>query len=175
MRHRTGFTLVEVLLTLAITGILMVAAVTATVRLRRAHRQTRAAHRRSTPHEPLRALLAADLLHATEYRALERGFALRGRASLRPGSLELQHIEAEIRYELREVGGSRWLVRTQRTGAEEPSAELVCGGVAAARLAAEGKDAPEGHDWEEIPDDVAAVIEWQADGRAPFRMEVATR
>ena len=124
------------------------------------------------PAGPLRALLTADLLHATEYMRTESGFRLKTLASLDGATLELHHLPAEVEYRMERVGSRKWLLRLQSPliqGTDQR--ELVCQGVASVQLEVplppgrpEPLDSAQG--WQPVWAEAIATVLWDANSAA---------
>ena len=65
-----------------------------------------------------------DILHADKYRQTTDGIEMQLRASLNKENLTLKHEPSTVAYEIRQIGGKNWLIRTQRQGSDAWS-ELV--------------------------------------------------
>jgi prepilin-type N-terminal cleavage/methylation domain-containing protein len=161
MRDRKGLTLIELTVALALAAGLAVAALTATVNLRRAQ----AAWDRPDPGangESLRRLLACDLLHADGVRKVRGGFELRCMAALDPETLDVRHLPAVVAYRVREVDGTHWLTRTQASQTGGDLCELICCGVESISLdSAEGR--PPGGRWKPLGE--TATVRVTSDGQ----------
>ena len=145
MRDSKGLTLIELTVALALAAGLAVAALTATVNLR--HAQTAWDRPGSAGDgEPLRRLLACDLLHADGVRKVRDGFELRCMAALDPEALDVRHLPAVVAYRVREVDGTQWLTRTQTSGAGGDFCELVRPGVGSIGLQSAESRSP-GRQW----------------------------
>lgn len=106
----------------------------------------------------MRRVLRMDLVHARQFRATEHGFELRTLASL-DGSGELVHLPTTAAYEIREVGETGWLVRTQHSDAATARTDLLACGVERIELHA-GRvtlQLPDGR-WRPMPEDGRVVV-----------------
>lgn len=76
-------------------------------------------------------LLAADLYHTQSFKSTSTGFLLESSAGLDPATLRQHHLPTNIEYDVQEISGRQWLVRTQRprTSVGRDFSELVCPGV----------------------------------------------
>lgn len=131
-RSQAGLTLIEIMVTLAIVSILVVAAMAVTVRMGRIERAVVAGpDHRAARRERIADVLAMDLTHAERYGQLanEPGFVLITRACLEPGSLELSHLPVTVTYTIFQAAGQPWLARAQRSAGRQPVRELLCQGV----------------------------------------------
>lgn len=152
--RRAGLTLIELVVAMAITGMLMTGALVAVGNLARSERRIEAAEPATSPAAGLDVILTADLLHASEYNADAKGklLAIRTRTSLAGSDMELEHIGSAVRYEVRRIDDRPWLIRTQQTGIDQSLAELVCSDVESIRLRdSSAKAAMVGPLWKEMP------------------------
>ena len=131
MRRPTkAFTLIELLAALAISGMLIVAALTVASDLGRSEARAQVRHKDTWLHAPIRAVVSLDLLNAAGWNQTEHGYLLRTQSSLAPGSMELRHLPATVEYTLQALDGHTWLTRTQHSLTAEPDVtDLVCSGV----------------------------------------------
>ena len=175
MPRRSGLTLIELVTAVAITGLLLAGAMAALGGLARSERLRRAADARRPDATLLATLLEADVVHAEQYRRTGRAdqaLELRTRLALRAGDMEAEHIRSTVRYEVRQLAGAPWLLRTQETGFAKPRTELVAPGITAVKLAeagTDGKDPPAG-EWLDVPDRSVVTL-MQAEGE-PIVLEV---
>ena len=86
-------------------------------------------------------LIGMDVVHARRYRNHAGGMTLTTQSSLAPKTLALEHLPAEVSYEVRKIGAESWLVRKQSLPRGGRLTELVCSGVSAIRLETPGKQA----------------------------------
>jgi prepilin-type N-terminal cleavage/methylation domain-containing protein len=135
MQAKRALTLVELLVSLSIAAMLAVAALQATASLARSERVLR---REAERPEHLRAALetvvGADLIHAHHFRETAGGFAVQTHGRLAPGTLRLEHVPAEVTYQVRKVAERPYLVRLQRAADQEDLVELAAAGVRQVRL-----------------------------------------
>lgn len=128
---RRGFTLVEVLATTALAGLLLFAAFKVTASLARGQRALLAQQRAESAAPQLLELLRWDLTNARFIRAQPGALSLVGYGKLDPRDAGPNHRAVHVVYRLRSAAGQRWLVREQtilgRGGRR--SAQLVCSGV----------------------------------------------
>jgi prepilin-type N-terminal cleavage/methylation domain-containing protein len=110
-RGRIGLTLVELMVALAITGLLAGATLTVVARLS-ADQAIDAAQ--APREEPVARLVRMDLAHSRRFRPTERGFDVQTYACLDARTGELSFLPVEVAYEVRAEGPARVLVRTQR-------------------------------------------------------------
>ena len=165
--RKKGLTLVELMATLVIAAMVTAAALAAVADLARVEGMERNRQQEVTWLEPVRNLLASDLVHATQYQAVAGGFALKAQASLDADTMEQRHLPASVQYVVRRIGARSWLVRVEQpeTGGNGLT-ELVCPDVKSILLEpvpeaanASGTGAPppstEPDGWAEVP---AAVV-----------------
>jgi prepilin-type N-terminal cleavage/methylation domain-containing protein len=142
MTARNGLTLIELLVTLAIMGMLTVTALGVAGRLARREKQYRDDNQRDfvEAEAGLRRLLALDLPHAARLRNRPGGFDLKSRSRLRSQTLELQHLSAEIFYdvEVSKTDATPRLVRTQKTPDGLIAKDLAWVGVSSIRITSVG-------------------------------------
>jgi prepilin-type N-terminal cleavage/methylation domain-containing protein len=132
---RRAFTLIEVLVSLAVVAMLVVAALAVSTSLARSELVIR---KKAAGPENLQAALDAmigtDMQHAHHYRTASGGFSFQTHAHLAAGSLALEHLPAVVTYEVRSVGERQCLVRTQEASGEAARTELVAMGVRSVRF-----------------------------------------
>jgi hypothetical protein len=177
---RSGLTLVELLATLAVTALVMVAVIPVTVNLARAQ----AIGGRSLRDQQLRAalhrLLEADVAQAEAYRPGADGaefqllFAL-----VRREGLDAQHLPATAAYRVRRVAARGWLVRAQQSPLGGSLEELVCPDVREFTLTpadSDASDAPVGsEEWVRLPRAMWARVAFDGAGRPPIEFLLTVR
>ena len=129
MKPPRGLTIIELMATLAITGMLVAAALSVVAGMSRSEATDRTAHESSLLEAHLRELLATDVLHCGRYQKTRIGLELQGHAWLDVKTLRLEHLPSTVSYEVRQTGQGNWLVRTQESGSRGEWSELVCSGV----------------------------------------------
>lgn len=162
-RKYAGFTLIEIMVTLAIVSILMVAAMAVTVRLGRIEQASAdGPDHRTIRRERIAGVLAMDLTHAERYGQLANapGFVLLTRAYLDPDSLELSHLPATVTYSIVIVADQPWLQRTQRFADRQPMRELLCRGVRDIFLAVQVGQLPPAGQTRPAPETVNVVVDF---------------
>lgn len=130
MRATRGLTLVELVVALAISGLIMAAVCRTVLHLTRANAVNASRFRAQTLDSGLRRLLVQDFAHARAWRPAPHGFQLIANAELDPQGLQLLHGTVEVTYELRGEGPASRLLRIQRKG-QTTLTELVASGVVA--------------------------------------------
>ena len=160
-----GLTLIELMVALAIAALLTTAVLGVTGRLLRAEVLNRRAAAGLSRTSGLEYLLEMDLLHAQRFRCRDNGFELQSVAALRAEDLETAHLGSLVRYEVREIAGRSWLVRTQQSVAAGDFTRLVCSGVKAVSLRpAKGERAVRSsRRWRPVPERVIVTATF-ADG-----------
>ena len=128
-RAMRGLTLVEMMATLAIVSVLTAASLRVAAQLSKRGRAVETGHATSSLNTTLENLLAIDMAHADSYDASTEQTVLKTRSSLDTDTLEIRHIPAVVKYEIRPIAGRNWLVRTQQIGDGPVMATLVCDGV----------------------------------------------
>ena len=157
---RSGFTLIEVLVTLAIVSLFTMASMGVVARLTRDQVTAGERIKTTSSREAIRRLLEADVVHADRFRNLADGVELKGCFAITASGLRVEHVPATVRYQIRRVDRASWLVRIQQTGDGEPFVERVSGDVYAVRLIGRRRDtnaAPNSADID-IWRDVGAVM-----------------
>jgi prepilin-type N-terminal cleavage/methylation domain-containing protein len=176
MRHPKGLTLIELTATVAITGMLVAAALSVATRLSRADAISNRRHEKSVSRSSLENLLATDIIHAVQYRNASNGAEMRLRSRLDAGSLELEHLRSTVRFEVRQIAGRWWLLRIQKTPDRPDLIELVLPGVSAVSLKPAKADvAVASDDWQEMPEVVVFKVEFAEGGRGPVVLTFSTR
>lgn len=140
-RQRAGLTLIELLASLAIVSVVAVASLSVATRLAKSAAHDRTASRYERTAAALSRLIELDLAHAEGYRITDEGIELAARAALDPATRAVDHVPARVTYAVRLVAETPWLVRIQRIGSGEPTAEPVCSGVTALSIRPAGEDA----------------------------------
>jgi len=138
MRH--GFTLIELVIALAITALVCLGALSATAALARSGDALQRRSRTADFREALGPLLRHDLQHARRLAAAGDGIELNVSSALDPASLTVDHVPATVRYEIRHHGQSTWLVRRQTSPLVPDSTALVCPGVNSLTMQLIGRD-----------------------------------
>jgi prepilin-type N-terminal cleavage/methylation domain-containing protein len=135
MPRKKGLTLVELLVSLAIAAILVVAALGASASIARAHLKVHQDDvRPERLQDALQTIVGMDLLHGHHYRDAVDGFSVQTYASLATGTLRLEHVPAVATYRIRKVGERTHLVRVQETAGQVLQMELVAADVRSVRL-----------------------------------------
>lgn len=115
--HSSAFTLIEMVASLALAAMLMVALLNVIVSTAHAQNQLRSSgtHDRQVADLAI-DLLRHDLMHARMIRSEPNELHLRARSGLDPATGEPTHRPVQIAYELITLNDQSWLVRTQRDG-----------------------------------------------------------
>jgi prepilin-type N-terminal cleavage/methylation domain-containing protein len=159
MRRQAGLTLVELMTALAISSLMMVAALSAMSSLIRVRTFELKDVQRSPLAAPWRPVVSMDLMNATECQSSPQGFSLRTHAWLGRTSLDPRHLEAIVSYDVRSIAGRSWLVRTQESSFEGGTfTELVCPDVSAIRLLGEN-DVEMGPEGAVVPSVLKVAVE----------------
>ena len=116
--NKRALTLVELVVALAITTMLAVAALQVVSTLARTERVASAAEETDALGDSLRLLLVGDLLNADRTRETAGGFTIRTHTYLAPGAAAPQHLPSLVTYEVRKVGQRSCLFRRQQCLAE---------------------------------------------------------
>lgn len=140
MIRRTGLTLVEMMVTLAITAILAAAALHLLTGLaRHANTLNAAVTELPKPHQAtLSRLLEADLLQARRLRTIKNGFQLQTLCCLNPQTMDAEHRPVVISYKVQQLGRRKWLLRTQEADGLKPWSEKVICDVTSVDLKSSG-------------------------------------
>lgn len=155
-----GLTLVELLVALAVASLLAFAALRATTALWRSQAAAEPLTAQQDNLAGLDRLLAAELIHADRYRNVPGGFELQSRAELEEKTLDRRHLPSLVRYEVRTVGQSSWLVRTQtRDQAGKPTVELVYPDVTAVSLHPAGSVEKPLPQWQAVPEHAGVTVD----------------
>lgn len=134
MHRRVGLTLTELMVAMALTGVLAAAALRVAGGLLRSSKPGRNASQRSVVENDLRSVLALDIAHAERYRPDKAGLYVKTRSRLSSDTLELRHLPTRVSYSVRKVGERHWLIRTQHGASGEQRTDLVCSGVRSVRM-----------------------------------------
>lgn len=163
-----GFTLVEMMVTLAIVGLLTVTALRAVTQAARAGRRQERAASVMGRGEAVWDLLRQDLVHAQRLRRTKDAFEIQGAVRLEPGTGEHRHLPATAVYRACDIRGRRVLLREQRIERQGPTAELVS--LAVLSLAVTGKDGKELplEKWQSVPDDVTVKVVFEESGETTW-------
>ena len=111
---RNGFTLVEMLGATLLSALLMAAILSVVTSLGRTQRAFDSATAAADDSADVLALLRFDLANARDVDVDPNKLTIRGVGGLTRDTLRPTHRPAEVAYELEEVAGRRWLVRSQR-------------------------------------------------------------
>jgi len=136
----------------------MAGALAAVRSLARSERISKELNGPSSELAPLEALLRMDVLHCREYRKAGKGLELKTWASLEAKALELEHLRATVKYEIRQIGARPWLLRTQETGIRKPLRELVLPDVLSIDLREAGAKEEPPTEWTEMPRRAAVTL-----------------
>lgn len=152
-----GFTLVEMLLATALTAVLLVAVLRATVSIARTHRaisekagdtarqiyggEAWMVGGRARARASLHELVRDDLIHATQVRRTQRGVVIVGYTMLDPATRERTHMPCRVEYRVvrgEKPGDTPWLVRDQVLLVKDTSLNAVRVPQATSELVASG-------------------------------------
>jgi len=156
-RTNDAFTLVEMVVTLAIVGLVTVLALGVVVNMSRADATTASTFETNTIKAALTEVLARDLAGASRQCKSTGGFGILTQVALDPQTMALRHWSAEVTYEILKLGSQSWLLRRQRIEDGSVSRELVCAGVTSITLATEPDNAAEGK-WNRLGDTVKVQV-----------------
>lgn len=140
MRRQAGFTLIEIVVALAISAMLAIAAMGVVAGLARSERAQGRSRSRESLEAGMRGLLARDIRQADQYRTTQDGIELHTWQALDPATLDGLHLESVVGYKVAETSRHMWLVREQKSEIGGNLTELVCRGVTAVRLDASVTD-----------------------------------
>ena len=160
---RRGLTLVELVVAMAITTLLAVAALKVVATLARTERVASAAEETDALGASLRQLLAGDLINADRTREAAGGFTIRTHTHLAPAGAAPEQLPSLVTYEVRKVGQRSCLFRRQQGLAEPETAELVAVGVRAVRIAGTGPATTD--DWRGLAAVVTVTVEFGKDAK----------
>lgn len=176
MKFPRGLTLIELMATVAITGILVAAALGVATRLSRAEAINERSHEASLPQVHLKNLLASDIIHARFYRKTSNGVEFQLRARLDVKTLEMQHLRSTVGYEIRQIASRRWLLRVQKVPDRQDHTELVCPDVYAVSLGTIKDDrTTASDDWKPVPEVLTVRVEFSEADRKPVAFKFYTR
>jgi len=126
MRRTEGLTLVELLATLAITGLLVAGSLRAVGSLGRSDRAGRSRYEDASRRAALERILEMDLTHARRFRATKTGFELQTWFALAGETLSAAHVPVRVAYEIETIHDRPWLQRRQTGSGSGPgAAELL--------------------------------------------------
>ena len=169
MNRRNGLTLIELMATLTIVASLTVASLAAVSNLSRTDAVERQRDGKPSAWTALRPMLAADVVHATVWKPMAKGFSLRTRVLLDAATMEASHLGTTVTYQVRRIGSRAWLVRTQQPNLPgRDLIELVCSGVKAVTLRGVGRDDTQSEDWQSVPAAVVVTVVFEREGREPI-------
>ncbi|MCY2927476.1 MAG: prepilin-type N-terminal cleavage/methylation domain-containing protein [Planctomycetota bacterium] len=177
MTSRAGFTLVEVVVAMAIACLLTVAAMRTITSVTRSCRLDQHRSEEATLAAGLRSLLSSDLGSAKGSRMpAGGGLDLHCRAGLEPKTLERRHLPNVVTYKTVKIGEVSYLLRTQQslTGAAKFT-ELVCSGVTGIGppVTADPADAENPGAWGPAPDSLLLRVPRRGMGDATTDLTVA--
>jgi prepilin-type N-terminal cleavage/methylation domain-containing protein len=161
-----GFTLVEVMATTAIVGLLLTATLGVTVNLSRSTAILEPRHERDSLADRLDSLLETDMVHTVRLRRDKDAVELQSRQSLDAKTLAPAHVPSTVRYEIKEIEGRRWLIRRQTTGSRAELVSLLCPDARKIGIEAPGLQNADGDRKWTAMDEVATVTVEFADGRS---------
>ena len=122
---RKALTIVELTVALAIAGMLLAATLRVTSSLTRRGDWVKRRGESVGLREDIERVLAGDVVNADRCRNIEDGLVLETRACLDGEALELIHLPCHVRYQVREAGGTHWLIRTQQSLDGKTHSDLV--------------------------------------------------
>jgi len=126
MRNDRGLTLVELLVAIAIAGMLMAAAMAAVTSMAQADKISQRTESVANPIGDIKNLLSADIANARGYRPTAKGFEMQTLCSIDGRYMELRHLPCTVAYEVQEIAGQKWLIRIQSDSDNaKPYKELV--------------------------------------------------
>jgi prepilin-type N-terminal cleavage/methylation domain-containing protein len=170
-RQRQGLTLVELMVALAISTMIAAAALAVAANL---PRTLAAQQRQGEPDlraERLRALLDNDLAHSYRFRVTPAGVELEADVLLDARTLAPEHVKSILTYEVRTIGETPWLVRTQRAPEGKRTAELVCGRVHSLSVAPLGQvHAPDKDGWTDLPEAMTFHFDFDSPDQKPLEL-----
>jgi len=173
--HR-GMTLIEMMMALAIVGLLTAAALTVATNLSRSRRLDATRTTDAAVAESIGGLLAADIRNATAYHLQAGGIELQARASLDAETFEMRHLPVTVIYEIREIADARWLVRRQQADGKDVLSELVCRDAAAVTLRPiDGDSKRSSGTWRPLPACVEVAVTFEDSNRPAVRGRFRTR
>lgn len=173
-KHNRALTLIELVVSLAIVSMLMVAVMTVIGGLSRSERRDQAQHEGNRLASPLRDILANDLVHATQFTSTPDGCQLRTYAAIDPATMERNHRPVGIEYLVQIIAQRRWLVRVQHDENGGPDVrQLVCCDVAhfAVQPADSVTTGTEPAD-DALPAAFVATVEFTSSGSETFRCTI---
>lgn len=153
---QTGLTLVEVLLALAIAGLLLAAALRVTTTALRCSEVGDAAMKNVFSRAQLERLLAMDIQDAESYRLTEDGgFELKLRFCLDADNLAIKHLPSTVAYRIVKADDRPWLIRTQTQGTD-----ILCEFAAAdvEKITSTAESLPEDDSEENTPTSVPSTV-----------------
>jgi prepilin-type N-terminal cleavage/methylation domain-containing protein len=158
-----GLTLVELVVAMAIMGLIASATLGVVSRLAKASSaQAANPHDASVFEASLRSLLESDVTHASWYRLKDSGLDLQTRSGLESGTLELNHEQRLVRYEIRQVNSTGWLTRREQRSDGKTFVEVVCPAATAILLRSSGDDkSPPPATWTPLPSAAEVLLGFQ--------------
>lgn len=127
-RNRRGFTLVELLASMALTTLLMLAIFQVLASVARQGRAMAAAERETV--EPWQADLVGairwDLINAKTVTSEGNQLTVQGHGSLDRATLSPRHGPTEVSYLVRRISGRNWLVRREKPADSAAWTAMVC-------------------------------------------------
>jgi prepilin-type N-terminal cleavage/methylation domain-containing protein len=140
MRQRHGFTLIEMMASLAITALLATGTLLVVANLAADQATARQAGESVSP-DNLRGMLQLDLRQARHYRTTAGGFELHTYTCIEGAPSRLRRLPVLVRYEaIVSQNGPSCLLRIQSFGKEPPRRDLVACGVKDIYIGKPGRD-----------------------------------
>lgn len=163
-----GFTLVEMMAAMAVTGLLAVAALGTIVAVDRGQRQLQKEHDSSAASKSIEDLMLRDMVQAERFRSVTGGFELDSHAAMDGADCHRVHVPCTVAFVVRPVSGQLWLLRNQRGSDGSTVMELVAPGIKS--VAFEGSQ-PEAA-WKAMPDSVTVTMQWDSGEVHVFRCRI---
>jgi len=168
MRRKNGLTLIELMVTLAITAILVTAALGAITTLTRLDKADQARDEATSIAPRVRTVLETDLTHAKRFATRDSGFVLQTVAAVKADSMELEHLPTTVTYTVRQVAGRQWLVRSQRSEiGSDCFTELVAPDISGIQIASEADRNRAKQRWQALGPKTTVTVTFDTGGRVP--------
>lgn len=157
--RKGGLTLVELAVALALSAVLVTAALAAAAQMAKGQRQAQPAQADDQAVARMKDLISLDLLHGQSWRPTKEGLAIQTWTCLDGRTRAMSHRPVTVTYEVRRVGDQSWLWRRQQ-GREKADdlIDLVSGGVDRAALQVRSRPTGPASDWRALPDEVTVEL-----------------
>lgn len=121
-------------MSLVIASILSLIAIKAVASMARSQKMTQAISEHGSLEDAFHSILSVDIVHAQRYRNTETGLVLQTHSLINAKTLDVQHLDSTVTYEVKTIGGQSCLFRTQQTSLGSQATQWVASGIRAIHL-----------------------------------------